>query len=109
MAKHGITSGIKNALSKGNVHSMCDDCGFPLPRYPGRYPKTCPSCGKDRHPETPHESVETISSIPGIALHVGDVLEFDDRTATVVEVDDDAAYLECKDGKKLKWLLQPLR
>ena len=38
---------------------MCNDCGFPLPRYPGRYPKTCPSCGKARHPETPHESVET--------------------------------------------------
>lgn len=58
MAKHGMTNGIKNALSKGCVHSMCKDCGFPLPRYPGRYPKSCPSCGEERHPETPHESVE---------------------------------------------------
>jgi hypothetical protein len=99
--KQGITTGIKNALSRGSVHSMCKDCGFPLPRYPGRYPKTCPSCGEERHPETPHESVEEVSLAPGLVPDIGDTVTLDERTATVVYVDEEAAYLEFEDGEEL--------
>jgi hypothetical protein len=23
---------------------VCGKCGFPVPKYPGRYPKNCPNC-----------------------------------------------------------------
>lgn len=95
MAKIGMTPGIKNALSRGSVHSVCEECGFPLPRYPGRYPKTCPSCGADK----PTAAAEELALAPGEVPEVGDTLTIGDRTATVVEVDEDAAYLEWEDGE----------
>jgi hypothetical protein len=91
-----MTQGIKNALSRGSVHSLCTDCGFPLPRYPGRYPKTCPSCGVDKPTATAEEE---LTLAPGEVPDVGDTLTIGERTATVVEVDDDAAYLEWEDGE----------
>lgn len=47
MEGSGLTPGIKNAMARGDVHSLCK-CGFPLPKYPGRYPKNCPHCGETR-------------------------------------------------------------
>ena len=39
------TKGVINALMKQKSRTVCKDCGFPLPVYPGRYPKDCPNCG----------------------------------------------------------------
>lgn len=44
-----MTQGVMNAVAKSPQHSVCG-CGFPLPRYPGRYPKNCPNCGEERVP-----------------------------------------------------------
>lgn len=48
--QEGMTRGVLNALNKNRSRSVCDQCGFPLPVYPGRYPSVCPSCGADRTP-----------------------------------------------------------
>ena len=40
------TKGIINALLKNRSRAVCKSCGFPLPVYPGRYPKNCPNCGE---------------------------------------------------------------
>lgn len=81
MATNGITKGVKNALARQEHHSMCD-CGFALPRYPGRYPKSCPSCGGDR--ETSEARV----------VRVGDRIE----EGVVVEVVGHIAYAEAENG-----------
>ena len=43
-----MTPGLQRALERHPQHSLCPDCNFALPRYPGRYPKHCPRCGKER-------------------------------------------------------------
>jgi len=76
-----MTTGVKNALSRGSVHSMCD-CGFPLPKYPGRYPKACPSCGDERkQPASESDDDETTITIDG-------------RTGTIVEEHEDEIVVE---------------
>lgn len=42
-----VTPGLSRALSKLSTKDVCA-CGFPMPKYPGRYPLNCPSCGKPR-------------------------------------------------------------
>lgn len=39
-----LTTGVKNALARGDFKAKCAECGFALPKYPGRYPKCCPNC-----------------------------------------------------------------
>ena len=41
-----LTPGIRNAMGRGRVRARCA-CGFPVPVYPGRYPRQCPECGAD--------------------------------------------------------------
>ena len=82
MVNGGMTTGVKNALARGDVHSMCADCGFPLPKYPGRYPKACPSCGADKKSD---ESIEE-----------GDQITIHGRTGTIVE--------DCGDEIRVEWL-----
>jgi hypothetical protein len=41
-----LTNGMKNVFSKMKVKSVCPQCELHVPKYPGRYPKNCPSCGK---------------------------------------------------------------
>jgi hypothetical protein len=41
-----VTQGVINAMLKRPVRVVCAACGFPVPKYPGRYPKNCPSCGE---------------------------------------------------------------
>lgn len=43
-----MTPGVLNALLRGKNLGPCNDCGFALPVYPGRYPKNCPHCAKPR-------------------------------------------------------------
>lgn len=43
-----LTSGLRKALAKGDLHYECPGCGFPMPKYPGRYPSKCPQCGEPR-------------------------------------------------------------
>jgi len=102
----GMTTGVKNALSRGSVHSMCKECGFPLPRYPGRYPKDCPSCGGERQVEKADEETSRIGMSAyelviedGYVPSVGDTFTVGEQTGTIVEVDEDAAYVEWSDGE----------
>lgn len=44
-----LTAGVKKALAKQPHTTVCA-CGFPMPKYPGRYPKKCPACGEPRTP-----------------------------------------------------------
>jgi len=43
-----LTTGMLNKWSKTGTASskVCDNCGFVLPKYKGRYPKTCPNCDR---------------------------------------------------------------
>jgi hypothetical protein len=59
-----LTPGLLKAITKGGTYSVCQ-CGFPLPKYPGRYPKTCPQCGKPVKPaaaEPPPEPEPVVSA-----------------------------------------------
>jgi hypothetical protein len=47
-----FTPGVINALHKNRKRDVCP-CGFPMPVYPGRYPSTCPNCGKSRDEAKP--------------------------------------------------------
>lgn len=42
-----FTTGVLNALNKNRNRTVCTECGFPLPVYPGRYPSKCPGCGAE--------------------------------------------------------------
>jgi len=44
--KEELTLGVKNAIGRGRVKIRCPNCNFPLPIYPGQYPKKCVDCGK---------------------------------------------------------------
>lgn len=91
-----MTTGVKTALSRGSVHSMCTDCGFPLPKYPGRYPKACPSCGTERKTS---ESVE-LTRVPGETAEEGETITIGGRTGTIVEDRDDELLVEWPDGEQ---------
>jgi hypothetical protein len=39
-----LTNGMRNALSKMKVKSVCKNCDLHIPTYPGKYPNKCPSC-----------------------------------------------------------------
>lgn len=43
--EHPVTYGMRKALDKTGSHAKCPECGFVIPKYPGRYPRYCPSCG----------------------------------------------------------------
>lgn len=44
-----FSPGLIRALSRQKVKGEpCPACSFPMPVYPGRYPKTCPGCGAAR-------------------------------------------------------------
>jgi hypothetical protein len=46
--KYGISNGMLKAFGKGagvTVKKVCDNCGFHIPKFTGRYPKMCPLCG----------------------------------------------------------------
>lgn len=81
MATNGLTKGVKNALARQEHHSMCS-CGFALPKYPGRYPKNCPSCGC------------SLPTSEARSVCVGEKID----EGLVVEVDGDIAYVEAEDG-----------
>lgn len=48
-----ITPGLARAISRGPTKDPCRECGFPMPVYPGRYPKSCPGCGTPRDGTVP--------------------------------------------------------
>jgi rubrerythrin len=50
-----MTKGVLNALGKSKYRTLCKECGFPLPVYPGRYPSKCPHCGAPRNEAVPEE------------------------------------------------------
>jgi len=40
-----MTPGAMKAIAKiAAKRKPCAECGFPLPKYPGRYPSKCPNC-----------------------------------------------------------------
>lgn len=41
-----ITKGMAKAMSGLRIHATCS-CGMSIPKYTGRYPAKCPSCGGD--------------------------------------------------------------
>jgi len=96
-AKPGMTRGVKNALARKDHHSMCgtDGCGFALPKYPGRYPKDCPSCGE------PRAKAEAPASAPeeSFDLELGGTVHHAEKgRGVIVELDGDTAYAEYPDG-----------
>ncbi len=55
-----LTAGMMKGFSKtANIAKTCDDCGFGVPKYSGRYPKHCPNCDGDmsehKYPEVPND------------------------------------------------------
>lgn len=43
-----MTPGMMRAIGKIAANRQpCKDCGFPLPKYPGKYPSKCPNCAAD--------------------------------------------------------------
>lgn len=40
-----VTDGVVNAMVRYGAARQCAECGFGVPKYPGRYPGTCPRCG----------------------------------------------------------------
>ena len=45
---NGKSAALKRAYQKligDKVAHVCPECGTPIPKYPGRYPKLCPECG----------------------------------------------------------------
>jgi hypothetical protein len=91
----GLTKGVKNALARREHHSMCPDCGFALPRYPGRYPKSCPSCGTERKVEEGSRLGVVAGEIPEIGGTITHVFK---GVGTIVEADVGVAWVECLDG-----------
>jgi rubrerythrin len=50
------TGGVIRALTRRGPHkTTCKECAYPLPVYPGRYPKSCPNCGTAFEAPTPAE------------------------------------------------------
>ena len=42
-----LSAGMLNGFRKtANIKHECNGCGFGIPRYKGRYPNYCPSCGE---------------------------------------------------------------
>ena len=56
-----LNTGMKNGLLRGlddsQVKSKCDECGFKMPKYAGRYPRYCPKCGKDNKVNNPEVEI----------------------------------------------------
>lgn len=70
---------------------MCTECGFPLPKYPGRYPKACPSCGSEKAPDKTNYQ-------PSESEEVGDTITTADRTGTIIEANKYMYCIEWSDG-----------
>jgi hypothetical protein len=49
---------------KREERQTCGQCGFPLPVYPGRYPKKCPNCDAPYDMPAPGESRRSITRRP---------------------------------------------
>jgi len=43
----GMYRAYDRRLDPERLHHTCRSCGLRVPRYPGRYPRRCPSCGLD--------------------------------------------------------------
>ncbi len=55
-----LTAGMMKGFAKtANIAKTCDECGFGVPKYSGRYPKHCPNCDGEMHdgkyPEVPND------------------------------------------------------
>lgn len=63
-----ITRGMAGAAMRGRtVSRRCGKCGLGMPPYPGRYPKTCPTCGGEVEVVESTEPVITcVSMVPRI-------------------------------------------
>jgi len=40
-----VTKGMANTYKKSGHSLVCKSCGLHVPKYPGRYPVSCPNCG----------------------------------------------------------------
>lgn len=40
-----VTNGMSNVFKNNNSVLHCSSCGLNIPKYPGRYPSSCPECG----------------------------------------------------------------
>ena len=40
-----ITAGMANTMNGASAARVCGACSLSIPKYPGRYPSTCPACG----------------------------------------------------------------
>ena len=51
-----LTAGMMKGFSKtANIAKTCDECGFGVPKYSGRYPKHCPNCDGNMQAEVPND------------------------------------------------------
>lgn len=44
---HTVTQGMRRAYEKHGGVKCCKECELLVPKYPGRYPNKCPSCGAE--------------------------------------------------------------
>lgn len=62
-----LTQGAAKALARNRHLDVCE-CGFPMPKYPGRYPSKCPMCDAPRDgttKETPDGESTAAAGFPG--------------------------------------------
>ena len=60
---HGIYNAYSRRVDPAVLHHICKSCGFYIPKYPGRYPRNCPSCGASILPPVPMECEEAITAL----------------------------------------------
>ncbi len=114
-----LTAGMMKGFSKtANIAKTCDECGFGVPKYSGRYPKHCPSCDGDmsdnKYPEVPNdvpldEAVELADKVR--ATFRTPVLTKDKKNAVVKQgtvlkvVDSTLKNIKGSDGKMKKGMV----
>lgn len=63
------TPGLRNAMQRSRHRMACEDCGFHMPVYPGRYPRHCPHC-EGAWPAGPAPVAEPVDAVSeDSALH----------------------------------------
>lgn len=45
--EEALTRGMKRAMEKYSNARVCQKCQVWVPKYPGRYPRSCPECGME--------------------------------------------------------------
>lgn len=75
--KYSITAGQYRSLIKGGKARECLECHQCLPRYKGRYPKSCPGCGGDVAMPI-EDAVEDIQDGANVNDVIADLIEKDD-------------------------------